>query len=153
IVLLIIVTPPFRANALPSSVAPVLKVMDSNAITVPLKTEVVPKVAELPTCQKILDASAPPLRITLRPDVVVRSPLAVVSLAASGTEPAGKVPPTVYIVPVTSVKPKPVMNDPAAGLNPISPVTADVGTFEIFDPARIAKLDAPASGTVAITMV
>jgi hypothetical protein len=50
IVLLIIVTPPFLANALPSSVAPVLKVMDSNAITVPLKTEVVPKVAELPTC-------------------------------------------------------------------------------------------------------
>src|SRR5450759_4526944 len=72
-VLLIIVTPPFLANALPSSVAPVLKVMDSNAITVPLKTEVVPKVAELPTCQKMLDASAPPLRITLRPDVVVRA--------------------------------------------------------------------------------
>ena len=67
------VTPAFLANALPSSVAPVLKVMDSNAITVPLKTEVVPKVAELPTCQKMLDADALPLRITLRPDVVVRA--------------------------------------------------------------------------------
>jgi hypothetical protein len=70
-VLPIIVTPPVNANALPSSVAPVLKVMDCIAMTVPLKTEVVPKVAELPTCQKMLDASAPPLRITLRPDVVV----------------------------------------------------------------------------------
>ena len=70
-VLLSIVTAPVLANALPSSVAPVLKVMDSIAKTVPLKTEVVPKVAELPTCQKMFDANAPPLRITLRPDVVV----------------------------------------------------------------------------------
>ena len=66
-----IVTAPVLANALPSSVEPVLNVMDCIAITVPLKTEVVPKVAELPTCQKMLEANAPPLRITLRPDVVV----------------------------------------------------------------------------------
>ena len=66
-----IVTPPVLANPLPSSFAPVLKVMDCIAKTVPLKTEVVPKVAVLPTCQKMLDANAPPLRITLRPDVVV----------------------------------------------------------------------------------
>ena len=46
-----IVTPPILANALPSRVAPVLKVIDCIAIMVPLKTEVVPKVAELPTCQ------------------------------------------------------------------------------------------------------
>ena len=62
-----IVIPPVLANALPSSVAPVLKVMDCIARIVPLKTEVVPKVAELPTCQKMLDADAPPLRITLTP--------------------------------------------------------------------------------------
>ena len=66
-----IVIVPVLASALPSSVAPVSNVMDCIAITVPLKTEVVPKVAELPTCQKILVARAPPLRITLRPDVVV----------------------------------------------------------------------------------
>jgi len=66
-----IVTAPFLANALPSSVAPVLNVMDCITKTVPLKTEVVPKVAELPTCQKMLEANAPPVRITLRPDVVV----------------------------------------------------------------------------------
>jgi hypothetical protein len=38
---------------------------------VPTKTEVVPIVAELPTCQKTLDALAPPDRMTCRPDVVV----------------------------------------------------------------------------------
>lgn len=38
---------PVLASALPSSVAPVFKVMDCSAITVPLKTEVVPDVAEL----------------------------------------------------------------------------------------------------------
>lgn len=45
-------TPPVLASARPVSDAPVLKVMDCIAITVPLNTEVVPKVAELPTCQK-----------------------------------------------------------------------------------------------------
>src|SRR4051812_41545161 len=62
---------PFLASALPSSVAPVLKVIDCIARMFPLKTEVVPNVAEVPTCQKILVAKAPPLRITLRPEVVV----------------------------------------------------------------------------------
>ena len=34
---------------------------------VPLKTEVVPSVADAPTCQKMLAASAPPARRTLIP--------------------------------------------------------------------------------------
>src|SRR4029077_3061906 len=72
IVLVSNVTAPFRANALPSSVAPVASVIDVRASMFPLKTEVVPKVAELPTCQKTLAAWAPPLRMTWRPDVVVR---------------------------------------------------------------------------------
>ena len=65
------VTPPILVNALPLSVAPVLRVMDCITKTFPLKAEVVPNVAELPTCQKMLEANAPPLRITWRPDVVV----------------------------------------------------------------------------------
>ena len=65
-------TPAIRANALPSRVAPVVSVMDWSAIMVPLKTEFVPRVAELPTCQKMLAAWAPPARITCRPAVVVR---------------------------------------------------------------------------------
>jgi hypothetical protein len=67
-----IVIEPFLANALPSIVAPVLKLIDSSAIIVPLNIEVVSKEAELPTCQKILEANAPPLRITLRPEEIVR---------------------------------------------------------------------------------
>ena len=61
------VTAPVLANALPSSVAPVLKEMDCIAIIVPLKAELVPKVAELPTCQKMLDANAPPLEDNFAP--------------------------------------------------------------------------------------
>src|SRR5438874_9213872 len=66
------VTAPFRANSRPSTAAPVVTVMDVKARMFPLKTEVVPRVAELPTCQKTLAALAPPLRITWRPEVVVR---------------------------------------------------------------------------------
>ena len=67
------VTAPVRASALPLSVAPVLNEMDCIAIMVPIKTEVVPKVAELPTCQNMLDAFALPLSITLRSEVVVKA--------------------------------------------------------------------------------
>src|ERR1017187_3408918 len=41
--------------------------MDVSAKMVPLKSAVVPSVAELPTCQKILAAVAPPLRTTEAP--------------------------------------------------------------------------------------
>ena len=66
------VTAPIRAKALPFSAAPVLRVIDWFAMIVPLNVEVVPSVAELPTCQKTFVDFAPPLRITDRPDVVVR---------------------------------------------------------------------------------
>jgi len=49
----------------------VASVIDVIASMFPLKTEVVPRVAELPTCQKTLAAWALPLRMTWR-DVVVR---------------------------------------------------------------------------------
>ena len=58
------VTAPFRASALPFSVAPVVSVMDVSARMLPLKVELVPRVAELPTCQKMLCAWAPPARTT-----------------------------------------------------------------------------------------
>lgn len=66
-----IVTAPIRASARPFSVAPVFSVMDWSARIEPMKLDVVPIVAELPTCQKMFEALAPPLRITLRPEVVV----------------------------------------------------------------------------------
>ena len=37
----------------------------------PLKEEPVPRVAELPTCQKTLQAWAPPMRFTTLPDAVI----------------------------------------------------------------------------------
>lgn len=58
------VTAPVRAKALPFSVAPVLMVMDTWARMVPLKIEVVPRVAELPTCQRTLAGFAPLMRTT-----------------------------------------------------------------------------------------
>ena len=62
-----IVTEAFRASALPFSLAPVASVTVVHAIMVPLKSAVVPSVAALPTCQKILSAVAPPLRTTMAP--------------------------------------------------------------------------------------
>lgn len=63
--------PAVLASALPFRDAPVSNVIDCIAKMVPLNTEVVPKVAELPTCQKILAADAPPAKITFRPEVTV----------------------------------------------------------------------------------
>lgn len=65
------VTEPFLAKARPSAVAPVLAVMDVNAKIFPLKLEAVPSVAELPTCQNILQADAPLIRLTLLLEAVV----------------------------------------------------------------------------------
>ena len=50
------VTAPFSANSLPFTVAPVFAVMEMLAMTVPTKWVPVPRVAELPTCQKTLHA-------------------------------------------------------------------------------------------------
>jgi hypothetical protein len=86
-----IVTAPLRARALPFKVAPVLKEIDCIAIIVPLKEEVVPKVAELPTCQKILDAKAPPANITCRPDVTVSAEAIWIINTAPGFPFASKV--------------------------------------------------------------
>ena len=52
------VTAPFSANSLPFTVALVVAVMESLAMTVPTKLVPVPRVAELPTRQKTLHAFA-----------------------------------------------------------------------------------------------
>ncbi len=66
------VTAPTCASALPSSDTPVVIVIEAYAIIVPLKTEVVPRVAELPTTQKMLLAWAPPVSMIWLPVRVVR---------------------------------------------------------------------------------
>jgi len=71
IVLVSKVAAPFRARARPMRVAPVFMVMLCSAITVPWKLVVVPKVAELVTCQKTPQAWALLVRRTLDPLAVV----------------------------------------------------------------------------------
>src|SRR4029077_748452 len=70
------VTAPLSATSLPSTDAPVVAVIDDEAIIVPSKTELVPSVAELPTCQNTFDAVAPLAKTTL----LAPGPAAVVSV-------------------------------------------------------------------------
>jgi len=65
------VTAPFRARARPSIVAPVVIEIDVSAMMLPLNTEFVPSVAELPTCQKMHWAWAPPVSTIWRPASVM----------------------------------------------------------------------------------
>ena len=46
-----IVTAALRARTRPSTVAPVVRVMEVSAMIVPVNVELVPRVALLPTCQ------------------------------------------------------------------------------------------------------
>jgi hypothetical protein len=64
-------TCPFRAKARPCTTVPVVTEIDVNAMIVPLNDEFVPRVAELPTCQKTLQAWAPLMRLTLLADAVM----------------------------------------------------------------------------------
>jgi len=69
--LLLIVTPPFLASALPVSVPP-LSVMLDNAMIVPAKLLPDCMVADEPTCQNTLQGEAPPAKATVAPVAVVR---------------------------------------------------------------------------------
>jgi len=59
------VTAPLRAKALPLRTAPVPSEMEERARMSPAKVELVPRVAELPICQKTLAALAPLMSTTL----------------------------------------------------------------------------------------
>jgi hypothetical protein len=59
------VTAPLRASARPAMVSPVFTEMDVRARMLPEKLVLVPRVAELPTCQNTLQACASPVRMTL----------------------------------------------------------------------------------------
>lgn len=65
-------TCPLRASTRPSTLALVSAVIEVSARMLPLKLDAVPRVAELPTCQKTLQARAPLVRITLLADAVTR---------------------------------------------------------------------------------
>lgn len=65
------VTAPLRARRRPWKVAPVVAVIEVSARTLPTNRVPVPKVAELPICQTILQACAPLTRRTLLLEAVV----------------------------------------------------------------------------------
>ena len=65
------VTAPVCTSALPFMVELAFMVMEAYAMMVPWKAEDVPRVAELPTCQKMFLACAPPVKMTLRPTPTV----------------------------------------------------------------------------------
>src|ERR1700692_3642693 len=69
------VTAPLRARALPLVLDPVVSVMLESARMSPTNVEPVPRVAELPTCQKTLLQLLPPLLMTATDEA-----LAVVSV-------------------------------------------------------------------------
>src|ERR1035437_2773957 len=65
------VTAPLRASIRPDAVALVLSVIEVSASIVPNRFELVPRVAELPTCQKQLHACAPLMSTTLLLEAVM----------------------------------------------------------------------------------
>ncbi len=66
-----IVTAPPSARTRPFTVAPVFRVIEVVARIVPAKSVVVPRVAELPTCQNTLQACAPFSSATVLVEAVV----------------------------------------------------------------------------------
>src|SRR5580704_4265489 len=91
-------------KTLPSTAAPVCSVIDADARIFPRKS-VPPTVAELPTCQKTLDALAPFIRITWRP-------LPTVSVEAG----IWKIQTPLELPRASSVRsPELIVNEPGAG--------------------------------------
>ena len=85
------VTAPLRARARPSMVVPVFRVMEARAMMVPSNAELVPRVAELPTCQKMLQGSAPLMRRMVLSGAVTRVEPAWKIQKASGLPAASSV--------------------------------------------------------------
>ena len=90
------VTSPLRASARPAMVTPLFTVIDVRARMVPVKSELVPRVAELPTCQNTLQAWAPSVRMTLLAESVTSLEGTWKMKTAFGSPPASRVsdPPT-----------------------------------------------------------
>ena len=66
------VTAALRARARPCTVTLVFTVIELSARMLPRKTESVPSVAELPTCQNTLHSWAPLISVTVLADAVIR---------------------------------------------------------------------------------
>lgn len=95
------VTAPFRANNCPCTLAPVFAAMDVKAKICPTKLEFVPKVAELPTFQKIRQKRALLMRLTLLPAAVMSVEVVLNTKTPSGSPWASSVRvPVIWKVPL-----------------------------------------------------
>jgi hypothetical protein len=81
-----IVTSPFRARALPDTLAPFCRAMLVSARIFPTNWVVVPRVAELPTCQNMLQA-VPPLITRTEELLAVVSLLAILKMKTAAALP------------------------------------------------------------------
>ena len=84
------VTAPLRANARPSMVAPVVRLMSVSAMMVPTNRVRVPSVAELATCQKTLHG-LPLITSTRLSEAVMRVEDAWKTKTAFGSPPPSRV--------------------------------------------------------------
>lgn len=129
-----------------------------------VKVPVIPNVpaaeSYTPSVRVVPPSSVGTVAVVVRPaaslDAVIKSFLAVVSKPASVTRhavppPLPVYPPLVsYIVPVTSAHFNPVIEAPPPGLKPTCPVITEVGTSEIAEPAKTAKLSAVKRSTLVV---
>ena len=91
---------PLRASIRPCTVAPVWRLIEVSARTDPTNVVAVPRVAELPTCQKTWHAWAPPTSATVLLLAVISVEPAWKTKTASGSPPASRV-----TVPVSAIAP------------------------------------------------
>jgi hypothetical protein len=114
-----------RASTRPFTVVPVCTEIDVNAMIVPTKVVLVPKVAELPTCQNTLHGDAPLMRATVLFDAVINVDPAWKIHTALGspcasrvTVPVRPIGPAVLYTPPTKVSPPRSGGTPTAGVRP-----------------------------------
>ncbi len=91
IVLVSRVTAPLRASTRPETVAPVFTVIEVSASTLPTRCEPASSVAELPTCQKTLQAWALFVSVTVLDEAIFSVEPAWNTKTAFGSPPPSRV--------------------------------------------------------------
>lgn len=144
------VTSPVLARSRPVTVAPVEAVIDWAARIVPWNAALVPRLAELPTCQNTLQALAPPVMMMFVAEPMVKLLEAWKTQTELAEVPASvKVPlfemsrappeytPGVSDIPVSSVRPE------VCGVRPAASLYAVVRSFFACKAAALATFSAP----------
>jgi hypothetical protein len=155
ILLLSRLTWPLRANTRPSTMVPVVTEIEVSAMMVPTKVELVPSVAELPTCQKTLHGEAPLMRLTVLLDAVINVDPAWKMKTALGspcasrvTVPVSPMGPAVLYTPATSVWPPRSGGAAVAGPRPAASLYAVVRSVCACNATASAACMTPVPGVI-----